>query len=150
LLDRIPDNLPAYLDYRTHSKADGLYNTPPVFSIWGVKLVLEWIKKMGGVSAMQERAIEKSALIYNAIEESNGFYKSPVAPLYRSKMNIVFRLPTPELEAEFIAETVKLGMLGLKGHRSVGGCRASVYNALPKDDVVFIRNFMRKFAASKS
>jgi len=150
MLDKIPANLPAYFDYRTHSKADGLYNTPPVFSIWGVKLVLEWIKKMGGVDAMQERANEKSALIYHAIEESNGFYRSPVDPLYRSKMNIVFRLPTPELEAEFVSEAEKIGMLGLKGHRSVGGCRASVYNALPKDDVVFIRNFMRTFAASKS
>ncbi|MCK5155791.1 MAG: phosphoserine transaminase [Spirochaetales bacterium] len=150
MLDRIPSGLPAYFDYRTHSKADGLYNTPPVFSIWGVKLVLEWVKKLGGVSAMQERAVVKSSLIYEAIDESNGFYLSPVDSAYRSKMNIVFRLPTPELDAEFVSEAQKLGMLGLKGHRSVGGCRASVYNALPKEDVVFIRDFMRSFAADKS
>lgn len=147
MLERIPAGLPAYLDYRTHFKADGLYNTPPVFSIWGVKLVLEWIKQMGGVSAMLERAELKAGLIYDAIKQSGGFYRSPVDPDYRSRMNIVFNMATPELEAKFIAESAELGMLGLKGHRSIGGCRASVYNALPVSDVEALVEFMKEFAA---
>ncbi len=148
MLDRIPAGLPAYLDYRTHVKADGLYNTPPVFSIWGVKLVLEWIRDNGGVTGMEQRAKEKSALIYDTIEQSGGFYRSPVDPAYRSRMNIVFRLPSEALEAEFISKATAAGMLGLKGHRSVGGCRASVYNALPKEDVAALSDFMKDFAAA--
>ncbi len=147
MLDRIPEGLPVYLDYRTHAKSDGLYNTPPVFSIWAVKLVLDWIENMGGVEAMQERALHKAGIIYNVIEQSQGFYRSPVDPSFRSNMNIVFRLPTEELEAAFIKEAGLRDMLGLKGHRSVGGCRASVYNALPVSDVEELARFMEEFAA---
>ncbi len=141
-----PSDLTAYLNYKTHAEKNSLYNTPPVFSIWGINLVLKWIKKMGGASAMAERAEKKSQLLYTAMEESAGFYRCPVDPKYRSTMNVVFRLPSEELEAQFIKEAEVQGMLGLKGHRSVGGCRASVYNSLPPKDVEALVDFMKTFA----
>ena len=144
LLERQNSNLTAYHDYKLHSKNNGLANTPPVFSIWGVKLVLEWIKKNGGAEGMQKRAIEKSSLIYDVIDDSS-FFHSPVDPNYRSRMNIVFRLPSEELEKQFVSEATKEGMLGLKGHRSVGGLRSSLYNALPKEDVLSLAQFMKEF-----
>jgi len=145
MLNRQNTNLPAYLDYKLHAEDDGLYNTPPVFSIWGVKLVLEWIKRNGGAEGMARRAMLKSSLIYDVIDQSNGFFRSPVDPTYRSKMNICFRLPTEALEEKFLAETKSAGMLGLKGHRSVGGLRASVYNALPVEDVQALADLMKEF-----
>ncbi|MFW5710341.1 MAG: 3-phosphoserine/phosphohydroxythreonine transaminase [Spirochaetota bacterium] len=141
-----PADLTAYLSYKTHAEKNSLYNTPPVFSIWGINLVLKWIKAMGGASAMAERAEQKSQLLYQAMEESDGFYRCPVDPKYRSTMNVVFRLPSEELEARFIKEAEARGMLGLKGHRSVGGCRASVYNSLPPKDVEALVEFMNTFA----
>lgn len=144
LLEKQNANLPAYLDYRLHSANKGLFNTPPVFSIWGVKLVLDWIKRNGGAEGMQKRALEKSSIIYDVIDGSR-FFNSPVDPQFRSKMNVVFRLPSEELEKQFIAESVKEGMVGLKGHRSVGGLRASIYNALPPEDVVSLAQFMKEF-----
>ena len=144
MLDRRNPNLTAYMDYALHAKEKGLYNTPPVFSIWGVKLVLEWIKRNGGVEGMDKNADLKSGLIYDVIDSSD-FWRSPVDKRYRSRMNIVFRLPSEELEAKFVKEASAEGMLGLKGHRSVGGLRASLYNALPYDDVVALRDFMKEF-----
>ncbi len=144
LLEKQNPNLTAYMDYSLHAKEKGLYNTPPVFSIWAVKLVLEWIKKNGGTEGMQKRAIEKSGILYKTID-SSPFFRSPVDPTFRSKMNIVFRLPSEELEAKFVDDAKKLGMLGLKGHRSVGGLRASLYNALPVEDVVALAEFMKEF-----
>ncbi len=141
-----PSDLTAYLSYKTHAEKNSLYNTPPVFSIWGINLVLKWIKKLGGASAMAERSREKSQILYSTIEKSDGFYRCPVDPNYRSTMNVVFRLPSEELEAQFIKEAEGLGMLGLKGHRSVGGCRASIYNSLPTKDVEALAEFMRTFA----
>ena len=146
LVENAPADLPAYLGYKTHVDKEGLYNTPPVFSIWGIKLVLEWVKKMGGAEAMARRAEKKSNLLYSAIEESGGFYRSPVDPKYRSTMNVVFRLPSEELEKKFISEAEEAGMLGLKGHRSVGGCRASIYNSLPEEMVQSLVDFMKEFA----
>ena len=144
LLEKQNSNLTAYMDYKLHSKNKGLYNTPPVFSIWAVKLVLEWIKANGGTEGMLKRAIEKSSIIYDTIDNSS-FFRSPVDAAYRSRMNIVFRLPNEELEAKFVEESKKEGMLGLKGHRSVGGLRASIYNALPVEDVVALAQFMKEF-----
>lgn len=144
LLERQNSNLTAYMDYSQHSKEKGLYNTPPVFTIWTVKLMLEWIKSNGGTLGMQKRAIEKSKLIYDVIDSSS-FFRSPVDPAFRSKMNLVFRLPSEELEEQFLGEAKKHGMLGLKGHRSVGGLRASLYNALPVEDVVALAQFMKEF-----
>ena len=144
MLERRNENLTAYMDYALHAKEKGLYNTPPVFSIWGVKLVLEWIKRNGGVAGMDALAEKKSSLIYDVIDSSD-FWRSPVDSRYRSRMNIVFRLPSEELEAKFVKEATAADMLGLKGHRSVGGLRASLYNALPYDDVVALRDFMLDF-----
>ena len=144
MLDRRNADLTAYMDYALHSKEKGLYNTPPVFSIWAVKLVLEWIVRNGGVEGMDRRAEEKSGMIYSVIDSSD-FFRSPVDKAVRSRMNIVFRLPSEELEAKFISESKAEGMLGLKGHRSVGGLRASLYNALPVEDVKALADFMKEF-----
>ena len=145
MLERQNENLTAYLDYRQHVEGEGLYNTPPVFSIWAVKLVLEWVKKNGGAEGMASRAQLKSSILYDLIDGSGGFYRSPVDPAFRSKMNIVFRLSTEELEKQFLAETKAAGMLGLKGHRSVGGLRASIYNSLPIEDVQALADLMKEF-----
>ncbi|PKL20627.1 MAG: 3-phosphoserine/phosphohydroxythreonine transaminase [Spirochaetae bacterium HGW-Spirochaetae-4] len=145
LLEKQNKNLPAYLDYSLHAGDEGLYNTPPVFSIWAVKLVLEWIKSNGGAEGMAKRAALKSSIIYDAIDSSGGFFRSPVDAAYRSKMNIVFRLGSEELEKKFLAETKAAGMLGLKGHRSVGGLRSSIYNALPVEDVQALADLMKEF-----
>jgi phosphoserine aminotransferase len=145
MFEKSPEHLPAYLNYNTHKK-DGLYNTPPVFPIWVVKLVLEWVKANGGAAGMAARAKRKSDMLYNTIESCDGFYYSPVDVNYRSKMNVVFRLKESELEQKFIEESKAQGMMGLKGHRSVGGCRASIYNALPEEDVRTLTEFMKDFA----
>jgi phosphoserine aminotransferase len=143
-------DLPAYLDYQTHIGKNSIYNTPPVFTIWGIKLVLEWVKKNGGAEGMARRAKEKSELLYHAIDNSDGFYRSPVDQRYRSTMNVVFRLPSEELEKEFIAQAEQEGMLGLKGHRSVGGCRASLYNSQTLENVQALVDFMKSFAQKKA
>jgi phosphoserine aminotransferase len=142
-------DLPAYLDYQIHIGKNSIYNTPPVFSIWGIKLVLEWVKKNGGAEGMAQRAKERSGMLYKAIDESGGFYRSPVDSRYRSTMNVVFRLPTEDLEAEFIKQAEQEGMLGLKGHRSVGGCRASLYNSQTLENVQALVDFMQSFAQKK-
>lgn len=144
MLEKRNENLPAYLDYGLHAKEKGLYNTPPVFSIWAVKCSLDWIRKNGGVEGMDKRAAEKAGLIYDVIDSSD-FFRSPVDPRYRSRMNVVFRLPNEDLEKKFIKESQDEGMIGLKGHRSVGGLRASLYNALPVESVRALRDFMLEF-----
>ncbi len=144
LLEAQNTGLPAYLDYSVHAKSGGLYNTPPVFSIWAVKLVLEWMKERGGVAGMAERAALRSSYVYDVIDRSS-FYRSPVDTAYRSKTNIVFRLPNEELEHTFLAEAAAEGMIGLKGHRSVGGLRASLYNSLPVEDAAALAAFMQEF-----
>lgn len=146
LLERCPDSLTAYLNYKIHADKNAMYNTPPVFSIWVVKLFLEWVKKNGGAAAMEKLADEKSSLLYNAFDKSGGFYRSPVDANFKSTMNVVFRLPSEDLEKKFIAEASEEGMMFLKGHRSVGGCRASIYNGLPKKDVETLVDFMDTFA----
>lgn len=145
LLERSSDDLPAYLNFKLHASKNAMYNTPPVFSIWVVKLFLEWVKKNGGVAEMQRRADEKSSILYRTIDESSGFYTSPVDPAFRSTMNVVFRLGSEDLEKKFIAESEKEGMMFLKGHRSVGGCRASIYNAMPVEMVQTLSDFMKDF-----
>lgn len=147
MLQRIPATLPAYLDYRNHADNNSLYNTPPVFGIWAIKLVLENMKKNGGLAAVAERNLKKASAVYGVIDSSGGFYRSPVDSRYRSNMNLVFRLPTEELEKKFIDEAKALGMIGLKGHRSVGGCRASLYNAMTLEGASALAAFMRDFAA---
>ena len=146
LLDRSPDTLTAYLNFKVHADKNAMYNTPPVFTIWGVKLFLEWVKKNGGVAEMSRLADKKSNLIYDVFDSSGGFYKSPVDSKFRSTMNLVFRLPSEELEAKFVKEADKEGMMFLKGHRSVGGCRASLYNGLPVSAVETLVDFMKDFS----
>lgn len=148
VLEEIPDTVPSYLSYATHAGADSLANTPPVFSIWATGKVLAWIEANGGVPAMEKRAAERSAMVYDAIDASGGFYRSPVAEADRSHTNVVFRLPTEELEAAFLAEATEADLVNLKGHRSVGGIRASIYNALPTESVTVLVDHMAAFAAS--
>lgn len=147
LLESSNEGLAAYLSYRVHDKSNSLYNTPPVFPIYAVKLVLEWLKKRGGLEVIRQANEEKAALIYNAIEGSGGFFKCPVKPPYRSRMNIVFTLPTEDMTAAFLKEAEKEGFIGLKGHRSVGGCRASVYNAMPMEGALALSKFLENFSS---
>ena len=145
LLDRTPVDVPAYLSYRTHAEKESLYNTPPVFSIWALSLVLEWIVDQGGLGAVADRNRRKAAALYEAIEGSAGYYRCPVDRAFRSDMNVVFRLPDEETEKRFIAGAAEAGMIGLKGHRSVGGVRASIYNAMPEEGVEKLVAYMRDF-----
>ncbi len=142
------DDLPAYLRYPVHAQKGSLYNTPPVYAIYLTQLVLEWLHQQGGVAAADQLAQQRSGLLYDAIDQSTGFYSCPVSADCRSRMNIVFRLPSEELEQSFISEAQAQGMGGLKGHRSVGGCRASIYNAMPLAGATALADFMRHFAAS--
>ncbi|XP_066586622.1 probable phosphoserine aminotransferase [Prorops nasuta] len=140
---------PTVLDFTVLAKDNSLHNTPPTFQIYVVGLVFKWIKENGGVEGMKKRAIEKSRMIYEVIDESNGFYTCPVEAKSRSKMNIPFRIGAndEELEKEFLAGAAKRGMLQLKGHRSVGGIRASLYNAVSKEEAEELANYMKSFFA---
>ncbi|ATA59012.1 MFS transporter [Geobacillus stearothermophilus] len=145
LLERIPDGLPTMLDYRTHQKSNSLYNTPPTFAIYMLSLVLEWVEEQGGVAAMEERNRQKAAVLYEAIDESGGFYKPHAEKGSRSLMNVTFTLPNEELTKTFLAEAKEHGFVGLGGHRSVGGCRASIYNAVPPEACEALASFMNDF-----
>ena len=139
-------NLPSMLKYKTHVDAGSLYNTPPVLPVFVVGRTLKWIMKEGGLDAIQARNEKKAKLIYDIFDAYPAFYKSAVAVKEdRSLMNITWNLPTPELEEKFVAEAKALKMLGLKGHRSVGGMRASVYNACPMESVELLAKFMEEF-----
>jgi len=140
-------DIPNIFQYRTHAENNSLYNTPPTFSIYMLRNVLEEVKKAGGLAAQEKRNREKAKAIYDVIDARSDFYSSPVEKDSRSMMNVVFTLKTPELEAEFLAEAKKLKMEGLKGHRSVGGMRASIYNAVPLEWCQALGDFMRKFKA---
>jgi phosphoserine aminotransferase len=146
LLDRAPENTPTMLKYKTHADKGSMFNTPPTFAIYIVAQVLKWLKAQGGVAAMEEINREKAGLIYSAID-ATGYYRGHAEPGSRSTMNVSFNLPTPELEKKFIAEATALGFNGLKGHRSIGGCRASIYNAFPREGVVKLVAFMKEFEA---
>jgi phosphoserine aminotransferase len=147
LAERAPASLPAILRYKTHIAENSLYNTPPCFAIYMVLLVTRWIDAQGGLAALGRRNAEKAALLYAAIDASDGFYRGTAAPADRSNMNVTFRLPSEELEETFVKEASKRGMKGLKGHRSVGGIRASIYNAFPRAGVEALVAFMRDFQA---
>jgi phosphoserine aminotransferase len=149
LAARTPENIPTMLKYGTYIEHKSLYNTPPTFGIYMLALVTDWIKKLGGLSVIEEINNTKSEVLYELLDSSN-FYRSPVQPDSRSKMNIVFRLPTEELEDKFVKEAAKLGMTGLKGHRSVGGIRASIYNAMPLAGVEALIDFMNDFESRNS
>ncbi|WP_310598844.1 3-phosphoserine/phosphohydroxythreonine transaminase [Desulfobulbus sp.] len=145
LLDRVGDKVPTMLKYKTHADKDSMFNTPPCFSLYCVGLVMRWLKQMGGAAAIEKINREKAALLYEAID-SLELYRGHAEKESRSLMNVTFNLPTPELEAQFIREAGAIGLDGLKGHRSVGGCRASIYNAFPKEGVEKLVAFMADFA----
>ncbi|MBU1232221.1 MAG: 3-phosphoserine/phosphohydroxythreonine transaminase [Proteobacteria bacterium] len=144
LLDRTPENTPTMLRYKTHADKGSMFNTPPCFPIYVVGEVLKWLKKQGGVAAIEDINKEKAGLLYDCIDGTD-FYRGHAEKNSRSLMNVTFNLPTPELEAQFIAEAATLGLNGLKGHRSIGGCRASIYNAFPREGVVKLVDFMHEF-----
>lgn len=145
LLAKSPKTLPTMFRYSTFLKKDSLYNTPPAFCIYMVGKVAAWIKAQGGLAEMEKRNKKKAALLYDAIDNSNGFYRGHADKDSRSFMNVTFRLPNEELEAKFVAEALANGLSGVKGHRSVGGMRASIYNAMPYEGALKLAEFMDKF-----
>lgn len=145
LLARVPANLPALLDYKLLAESDSLHNTPPSWSIYIVGLVLKWLKELGGLEAMAKRNAEKAGRVYSAIDASGGFYRGHAQVESRSVMNVTFRLPNEDLEKRFVKEAGAQGLVGLKGHRSVGGLRASLYNALPLESAQALVDFMQEF-----
>jgi phosphoserine aminotransferase len=147
-LDTARKDLGSFLRYSWHAETRSLGHTPPMFSIYIMGKVLARMKQGGGIRAVEETAAEKAAVLYGVIDESAGFYRNPVDQAVRSHMNIVFRLPEEALEKEFLAASEQAGMVGLKGHRSVGGLRASVYYALPMASVEFLAAFMADFRSS--
>jgi len=144
LLDRAPDTLPTMFRYRTHADKGSMFNTPPCFAIHVVGLTMQWLKDRGGVEEMARQNEKKAKLLYDAIDASS-FYRGHAREGSRSLMNVTFNLPTPELEAKFVAEAASAGLKGLKGHRSIGGCRASIYNAFPAEGVERLVEFMADF-----
>jgi phosphoserine aminotransferase len=138
-------DIPKIFRYSTHAAENSLYNTPATFAIYLVRNVLEIVKSTGGLAAMETRNREKAKTLYDAIDARPDFYKCPVEKDARSTMNVVFNLPSEQLEAEFVSAAQKAGMVGLKGHRSVGGIRASIYNAVPLEWVRALAQFMNDF-----
>jgi phosphoserine aminotransferase len=139
-------DIPKIFQYRTVAENNSLYNTPPTFGIYLVRNVLAWIKDQGGLAAVEKTNREKAGLLYGTIDSHASFYRSPVEKPSRSVMNVVFRLPTEALEEKFIGEAKKQKMIGLKGHRSVGGVRVSLYNAVGLEWVKTLTDFMKDFA----
>src|SRR6185295_15421667 len=144
LLKRIPDGLHTMLDYRTHVENKSLYNTPNTWGIYIISLVCKWLLEKGGLTAMHRENEKKAALLYDAID-ATAFYRGHADADSRSIMNVTFRLPSEELEKKFAAEATAQGLDGLKGHRSVGGIRASIYNAFPLAGVAALVEFMKEF-----
>jgi len=141
-------DIPKVLRYQTHAENDSLYNTPPTLAIYLVRNVLEWIEGQGGLDALEVRNRAKAEVLYATIDRLAGFYRAPVERASRSVMNIVFRCPTDALDAKFVAEALKAGMVGLKGHRIAGGIRVSAYNAVSLQDAQTLASFMQSFAQS--
>ncbi len=147
LIERTPDSVPIIMRYSTHAENGSLYNTPNTWGIYIVKLITDWVASIGGISAMQKINEEKAGKLYSLIDSSD-FWKSPTDKSSRSIMNVVWRLPSEELEEKFVSEAKKAGMIGLKGHRSVGGIRASIYNAVPMEAIDALISFMKSFEAA--
>jgi len=137
--------LPAMMDYRNHIREGSMLNTPPVFAVYVVLLTLRWVKAQGGIPEMEKRSIERSDLLYDTLDRLPPF-DCPVAPGHRSRMNAVFTLPDARLEQAFLDACKEAGMIGVKGHRSVGGFRVSMYNALPLSSVQALTTLMEQFA----
>jgi phosphoserine aminotransferase len=145
MLDRVPDGLPSMLKYSTYAGKNSLYNTPSCFVIYAISLVLKWLEEtIGGLEKMEQINKEKAGTLYDYIDQTD-FYRGTAEKESRSLMNVTFRLPSEELETKFVAQASKQDMGGLKGHRSVGGCRASIYNATGMDGVNALVDFMKEF-----
>ena len=144
LLARTPKTLPTMLQYSVHAENKSMYNTPPVFGIYIMRLVLKWVLKEGGLEAMNARNTRKADALYAEIDRT-GFYRGHAHRDSRSRMNVTFRLPSEELEKKFVKESTAAGLDGLKGHRSVGGLRASIYNAFPQEGITALVQFMQEF-----
>ena len=146
LLERSAGRLPRYMDFAAHAKAGSMLNTPPTFAIYVSGLVFHWLQDdIGGLERMEELNRQKAALLYDVIDTHAAFYLGHAQPDSRSQMNVVFRLPTPELESTFLDQAAQAGMTTLKGHRSLGGIRASIYNAMPLAGVQTLAEFMQDF-----
>ncbi len=150
LVEKSLETLPTMLRYDTFYKKNSLYNTPPAFSIYMVGKVAAWIKNSGGLEEMAKRNSAKAKILYDVIDESKNFYRGHAVKDSRSFMNVTFRLPSEELEKKFVAEAAEKNLVGVKGHRSVGGMRASIYNAMTLEGVETLADFMKKFAKSNS
>ncbi len=149
ITDDVLEGTPTMLKYKTHADSDSLYNTPPCYNIYVCGLVFKWLKKMGGLEVMKQKNEEKAKIIYDYLDSSKMF-KGTVEPEYRSLMNVPFVTDSDELNAKFIKEAEAAGFVNLKGHRTVGGMRASIYNAMPKEGVEALVNFMKKFEEENS
>ena len=146
MLQKCPKDLPSLVNYRVMAEGKSLFNTPPVFAVYMVKLVTDWLlNTVGGLEKMNEINRRKAQMLYEVIDRSQGFYRGHAEPWSRSLMNVTFRLPDASLEEQFLKEAGKRGLAELKGHRSVGGCRASIYNAMPEEGVRTLRDFMLEF-----
>jgi phosphoserine aminotransferase len=145
LLARSADSLHTYLNYKVHAEGESLYNTPPTYIVYIIGLVYKWLLNMGGLDAMYKLNLEKANILYDYMDASDSFYKGTAAKEDRSLMNVTYRLPNEDLEKKFIAEASAKGFSGLKGHRSVGGIRASIYNAFPQKGVADLVEFMKDF-----
>ncbi len=148
LMERCPETVPTFFRYKTHAEENSLYNTPPTFGIYMLMLTTRWLLKMGGVAGIARQNQAKAAKLYAAIDGSGGYYKGTAVREFRSDMNVTWRLPDEAREEKFIKEGSAKGMKGLKGHRSVGGIRASIYNAFPPAGIDALVAFMREFQAA--
>jgi len=137
---------PTLYDYQIHAKNDSMYNTPPTYAMYITGLVFAWLKKQGGLAAMEKINITKANLLYNLLDNDD-YYHCPVTQSDRSRMNVPFTLKNPELDGEFLKQAENAGLIQLKGHRSVGGMRASIYNAMPIEGVAKLAAFMKEFAS---
>lgn len=148
LVERSPASLPGMLSYKTHAEKESAFNTPPCFAIYMVGLIAKWLQEdIGGLEAMYQINQKKAKLLYEVLDQSDGFFRGHAQPEYRSLMNVTFRLPTEELEKQFLDEAAQRDLVQLKGHRSVGGIRASIYNAMPIEGVEALRDHMLEFQA---
>lgn len=147
LIERAPESVPVILRYKTHAENGSLYNTPNTWGIYIVKLITEWVDSIGGIAALQKINEQKAGKLYSLLDSSN-FWTAPTDKASRSIMNVVWRLPNEELEEKFVSEAKKAGMIGLKGHRSVGGIRASIYNAVPMEAIDALVSFMKDFESA--
>lgn len=146
LMQRAPKNLPPMLDYRVYAENESRYNTPPTFGIYVLMLICRWLKdEIGGLAKMQELNRAKAALLYDVLDKHPQFYQGHAQPDCRSMMNVTFRLPSEEIEKAFLDGAKQLKLVDLKGHRSVGGIRASIYNAMPREGVDTLRQYMLDF-----